>query len=113
MAAHVKIEVNPQSDRLQLLEPFTPWDGHDLKNLRVLVKAQGKCTTDHISPAGKWLQYRGHLDHISDNMFTGAVNAFREEIGKGKNLLTGEIEPFPKIARDYKKNGIGWVADRR
>lgn len=105
----VEIAVNPASDRLQLLEPFKPWRKEEFKNLRVLVKAQGKCTTDHISPAGKWLKYRGHLENISDNMLTGAVNAFREEIGKGKNFVTEEIEPFPKIAKDYKKKGIGWI----
>lgn len=106
---HVKVSVHPSSERLQLLEPFKPWEGTDLTNLNVLVKAEGKCTTDHISPAGKWLQYRGHLDKISDNMFTGARNAFREEIGRGKNLLSGQIESFPQIARAYKKAGIGWV----
>lgn len=105
----VNIQVDPKSTRLQLLEPFKPWNGDDLKDLRVLCKAQGKCTTDHISPAGKWLRYRGHLDNISDNMLIGAVNAFREEIGKGKNQLSGAIEPFSKIARDYKSKGIGWV----
>lgn len=106
---HIHIAVHPESPRLQLLEPFKAWEGTDLTDLNVLAKVEGKCTTDHISPAGKWLQFRGHLDKISDNMFTGAKNAFREEIGKGKNLLTGQIEPFPKVARDYKKNGIGWV----
>ena len=105
----VQVAVHPESTRLQLLEPFKKWEGEDLKNLRVLVKAQGKCTTDHISPAGKWLKFRGHLDNISDNMLTGAVNAFREEIGQGVNLLTGKIEPFPNVARAYKKEGIGWV----
>lgn len=105
----VQIIVDPASKRLQLLEPFRPWDGADLQDLRVLVKVAGKCTTDHISPAGKWLRFRGHLDNISENMLTGAINAYREEIGKGKNVLTGEIEPFHKIARDYKKEGIGWV----
>lgn len=105
----VEIKIKPRSDRLQLLTPFEPWDGQDLTKLRILCKAQGKCTTDHISPAGKWLRFRGHLDNISENMLTGAVNAFREEIGKGKNLLTGAIEPFPKIARSYKKAGIGWI----
>jgi aconitate hydratase len=75
------------------------------------VKAKGKCTTDHISPAGPWLRYRGHLDRISDNLFTGVVNAFTGEIGKGKNVLTGETGvPFPKIARHYKAAGVGWVA---
>lgn len=106
----VQIKVNPDSDRLQLLEPFEVWDGKDYTNLRVLVKAIGKCTTDHISPAGKWLKYRGHLENISDNMFTGAVNAFREEIGKGKNFVNGEIEPYPKVAKAYRKEGIGWIA---
>lgn len=105
----VEVAVHPESTRLQLLEPFKKWEGDDLKNLRVLVKAQGKCTTDHISPAGKWLKFRGHLDNISDNMLTGAVNAFREEIGQGANQLTGKIEPFPTVARAYKKEGIGWV----
>lgn len=106
----IEILVDPNSPRLQLLEPFQPWNGEDLKNLRTLVKVEGKCTTDHISPAGKWLRFRGHLDHISDNMFSGAVNAFREAVGNGKNLLTGAIEPYSKIARDYKKNDIAWVA---
>ncbi|HEV8053001.1 MAG TPA: aconitate hydratase, partial [Parachlamydiaceae bacterium] len=78
---HVDVAVHPESTRLQLLEPFRAWEGKDLDNLKVLVKAQGKCTTDHISPAGKWLKFRGHLDNISDNMLTGAVNAYREEIG--------------------------------
>ncbi len=105
----VEIKVDPQSTRLQLLEAFPSWQGKDLTGLRVLAKIGGKCTTDHISPAGKWLKYRGHLDNISDNLLTGAVNAFREEIGKGKNMLTGDVEPFPKVARDYKKQGIGWV----
>lgn len=108
--SRVQVVVNPKSDRLQLLEPFKPWENADLLNLRVLVKATGKCTTDHISPAGKWLRYRGHLDRISDNMFTGAVNAFREEVGKGLNLLNGQIQTYPQVARDYKSNGIGWVA---
>jgi len=106
----VEIAIHPESQRLQLLEPFKPWAGHEFSDLRVLLKAAGKCTTDHISPAGKWLQFRGHLDRISDNMFTTAVNAFREEIGRGKNILSGEIESFPKIAREYKEEGIGWVA---
>jgi len=105
-----EIQVDPTSERLQLLEPFKPWEGQNLKGLRVLVKAQGKCTTDHISPAGKWLKYRGHLDNISNNMFTGAVNAFREEIGKGKNPLDQAIEPYPQVARALKQAGIHWAA---
>ncbi len=106
----LKVAVDPKSDRLQLLEPFKPWDGKDLKNLRVLLKASGKCTTDHISPAGKWLKFRGHLENISDNMFTGVVNAFREEIGKGMNFVNQAIEPYPKVAKTYRSQNIGWVA---
>lgn len=105
----VHIAVDPKSSRIQLLKPFNKWEGTDLIDLYLLAKIEGKCTTDHISPAGKWLRFRGHLDHISDNMFIGAVNAFREEIGRGKNVLNGEIESFSKVARDYKAAGIGWV----
>ncbi|HTR81036.1 MAG TPA: aconitate hydratase, partial [Bacteroidota bacterium] len=106
----VQVKVDPKSDRLQILEPFKPWEKKDLENLRVLVKVKGKCTTDHISPAGKWLKYRGHLDNISNNMFIGAVNAFSGEAGKGKNVLTGEAKDFSAVARAYKSQGIGWVA---
>jgi len=105
----VEIVVNPASRRLQLLDPFLPWNGKDLVDLQILIKVEGKCTTDHISPAGKWLQFRGHLDNISNNMLTGAVNAWREEIGRGLNALSGIIEPLPKIAREYKKQGLDWV----
>jgi len=105
----VKVAVSPKSDRLQLLAPFTKWEGKDLTNLRVLLKVKGKCTTDHISPAGKWLKYRGHLDNISNNMFINAVNAYSGEAGKGKNLLTGEVKDYSAVARDYKKQGIGWI----
>lgn len=105
----IQVVIDPESDRLQALEPFKKWEEDSFKALRVLCKAQGKCTTDHISPAGKWLRYRGHLDKISDNLLTGAVNAFREEIGKGKNTLSGQIEPFSSIARNYKQNSVGWV----
>lgn len=108
--SEVQVIVKPDSDRLQLLEPFRPWEGTDLENLQLLVKAHGKCTTDHISPAGKWLKYRGHLDNISNNLFIGAVNAFREEIGKGKNNLTQKIEGFSDIARSYKSGKLGWIA---
>ena len=107
--AKVKVAVRPDSDRLQVLRPFEPWDGKDFIDLPVLLKAKGKCTTDHISPAGKWLKYRGHLDNISNNMFTGAVNAFTGEIGRGKNIFTGETKELPAIAREYKAKGIGWV----
>ena len=106
----VQVKVDPKSDRLQILEPFTPWEKKDLEILRVLVKVKGKCTTDHISPAGKWLKYRGHLDNISNNMFIGAINAFTGDAGKGKNILSGEMKDFSAVARDYKAKGIGWVA---
>jgi aconitate hydratase len=105
----VQVIINPNSDRLQALEPFPAWDGEDILDVPVLVKAKGKCTTDHISPAGKWLKYRGHLDNISNNMFSGAVNAFTGEMGKGKNIFTGETKEFSAVAREYKAQGIGWV----
>lgn len=107
---HVNVNVSPESKRLQLLTPFKEWDGKDFIELPILMKAKGKCTTDHISAAGPWLKYRGHLDNISDNMFIGATNAFTDEIGKGKNIITGETGiAYPKIARDYKAQGLGWV----
>jgi aconitate hydratase len=106
----VEVKVSPTSDRLQLLEPFKPWSGKDLDNLLVLCKAVGKCTTDHISPAGPWLKYRGHLDNISNNMLLGATNAFCKEPGKGNNLLTNEKSlEFQKVARDYKAKNQPWV----
>ncbi|MEZ4750086.1 MAG: aconitate hydratase [Bdellovibrionota bacterium] len=104
------VSVNPKSERIQLLQPFSAWDGKDYVDLPLLLKAKGKCTTDHISPAGVWLRFRGHLDNISDNMFTGATNFFGEGIGTGKNLLTGEKgQPIPQIARAYKAKGLRWV----
>jgi len=104
------VMIDPESDRLALLRPFAPWQEKDFSELLVLVKAKGKCTTDHISPAGKWLEFRGHLDKISDNMFSGAVNAFTEKIGKGKNLLTEMEENFSSIARHYQNHDRGWIA---
>jgi len=98
----IQVLVDPKSDRLQLLSPFVKWDGNDLLDMPALVKAKGKCTTDHISPAGKWLKYRGHLDNISNNLFSGAINAFSGEAGKGKNIFTGEVKTFAEVARDYK-----------
>ena len=106
----IDVVVNPESKRLQLLEPFKSWDGKDFEDLLILVKAKGKCTTDHISPAGPWLRFRGHLDNISDNLFIGAVNAFGYEPGKGKNQISGNVDKFCANARDYKGKGIGWVA---
>ena len=106
----VEVAISRQSDRLQELEPFMAWDGEDFKELPILLKAKGKCTTDHISPAGPWLRFRGHLDNLSDNTFLGAVNAYTDETGKGLNQLTGEGEqPFPQIARHYKAQGIRWA----
>ncbi|MFT7669225.1 MAG: aconitate hydratase [Planctomycetota bacterium] len=106
----VSIDVNPKSERLQLLEPFEAWDGKDFDKLPLLLKAKGKCTTDHISMAGPWLRFRGHLDNISDNMFIGAINAFTAEPGTGLNLESGERgQAFPAIARDYKKRGLRWI----
>jgi aconitate hydratase len=106
----VAVEIAPHSDRLQVLQPFPAWDGKDFVDLPILVKTKGKTTTDHISPAGRWLLYRGHLDKISDNMFLGAVNAFTGEPGKGTNVLTGERGvPFAAIARAYRAAGASWV----
>jgi aconitate hydratase len=107
----IEVIVSPNSERLQLLEPFPAWDGRDQQEIPLLLKAKGKCTTDHISPAGVWLRFRGHLDHISDNMFTGAVNAFTDETGKGLDQLSGERGVgFSVIARHYKAEGQRWVA---
>jgi aconitate hydratase len=105
----VEVLVSPQSDRLQILAPFKAWEGTDLKGLRLLIKAKGKCTTDHISMAGPWLKYRGHLDNISNNMLIGAVNAFNEKTDSVKNELTNEYESVPKVQRQYKAKGIGSV----
>ena len=110
-AASIQIQVNTKSDRLQVLEPFKAWDGKDFLDCPVLLKAKGKCTTDHISPAGPWLKFRGHLDNISNNMFSGATNAFTGETGKGLNQLTNEpAQEFAQIARHYKAQNRRWVA---
>ncbi len=109
--AAVTLEVAPDSERLQLLTPFEGWDGQDMGDLLVLLKADGKCTTDHISPAGPWLRFRGHLDNISDNMFIGANNVFADGPGNGVNVLTGDTEVnLSKIARHYKAEGYGWIS---
>jgi aconitate hydratase len=106
----VEVKVDPKSERLALLEPFPAWNGKDYVDLPLLLKAKGKCTTDHISMAGPWLRFRGHLDKISDNLFLGATNAFTGKSGEGKNVITGETGvPFPKVARDYKARGLSWV----
>lgn len=107
--SHVQVVVAPDSQRLQLLEPFAAWEGTDLKGLRLLIKAKGKCTTDHISMAGPWLKYRGHLDNISNNMLIGAVNFFNEKTDSVKNELTGEYDSVPAVQRAYKAAGIGSI----
>ncbi|MBI9072663.1 MAG: aconitate hydratase [Melioribacteraceae bacterium] len=107
--ADVNIQVSADSKRLQLLEKFKAWDGSDYEGLPLLIKAKGKCTTDHISMAGPWLKFRGHLDNISDNMLMGATNSFYEENGQTKNLFTGEYSDVNKVARDYKARGLGWI----
>jgi len=105
----ITVQVSPDSERLALLTPFDRWDGKDYKGLHLLLKAKGKCTTDHISPAGPWLRFRGHLDNISGNMFSGAVNAFTNEPGIAKNQLSGESQEYNQIARAYTAAGDNWV----
>jgi len=107
--SNVEVVVRPGSDRLQLLTPFDPWDGKDLTGLRLLIKAEGKCTTDHISMAGPWLRFRGHLDNISDNLLIGAVNEANGETNRVLNQLTGEYQAVPDTARAYKKAGLGSI----
>ncbi|CAG7718283.1 unnamed protein product [Allacma fusca] len=106
----VQVDVSPSSNRLQLLEPFDAWNGKDLQDLFVLIKIQGKCTTDHISAAGPWLKFRGHLDNISNNMFIGAINIENGQANKLKNQMTGDYATVPEVARYYKSKGQGWVA---
>ena len=106
----VVVEVSPTSDRLQLLEPFPAWDGNDYVGLPVLMKAKGKCTTDHISAAGKWLTYRGHLENISGNLFIGAVNAYNDAVGEGVDVRDGSTDSYPNLAKKYSEAGIRWVA---
>ena len=106
---NVEVLIDPNSERLQKLEPFSSWDGNDFVGLNLILKAKGKCTTDHISPAGPWLRLRGHLDNLSDNLLLGAVNAFNNEVGKAKNILTNSIENCSQIARNYKEKNMHWV----
>lgn len=105
----IEVVVNPESERLQLLTPFEPWNGEDIKGMKLLIKAKGKCTTDHISMAGPWLRYRGHLDNISNNMLIGAVNYFGEATNEVVNQLTGEKGEVPAVARAYKAAGMGSI----
>ncbi|MCP5057076.1 MAG: aconitate hydratase [bacterium] len=107
---NVEVEISPESERLAFLEPFAPWSGRDFEELPLLLKAKGKCTTDHISMAGPWLRFRGHLNRISDNMYIGAINAFTGKAGEGLDQLSDETGiSFPKIARHYKAEGLRWV----
>ena len=106
----ITVAVSPTSDRLQLLQPFGAWDGNDYVGLPILMKAQGKCTTDHISAAGKWLTYRGHLENISGNLFIGAVNAFNGAVGEGLDITDGARRSYPDIAKNYGTSGIRWCA---
>lgn len=107
--ASVEVIVDPNSQRLELLEPFKPWNGENITGAKLLIKAEGKCTTDHISMAGPWLRYRGHLDNISNNMLIGAVNYFNKATNSVKNQLTGEYGEVPAVQRDYKANGIDTI----
>jgi aconitate hydratase len=104
--ASVVVKVDPESSRLQLLYPFSPWNGENITGARLLIKVKGKCTTDHISMAGPWLRFRGHLDNISNNMLIGAVNAFNNATNKVKNQMTGEYDAVPTVQRYYKTSGI-------
>ncbi len=107
---NVEVIIDPNSSRLQVLEPFKEYEDENYNSLTVLMKAKGKCTTDHISPAGKWLQFRGHLENISQNLFIGVNNAFSDESGMGNNLLTNEVMSLPDLAKSYHENSINWVA---
>ena len=106
----VEIIIDPESNRLQALVPFSPFEEKNYNSMTVLMKASGKCTTDHISPAGKWLQYRGHLENISQNLFIGVNNAFTEKAGEGNNMLDGSVMSFPDIAKAYHEENLNWVA---
>ena len=105
----VEVMIDPNRDILQKLQQFKSWNGNDFTELSLMLKAKGKCTTDHISPAGPWLRLRGHLDNLSDNLLLGAVNAFSNDVGKAKNMLTDKIENCAEIAREYKKQNISWL----
>ena len=102
----IQVIIDPSSERLQILTPFKPWNGENIKNAKLLIKAKGKCTTDHISMAGPWLRYRGHLDNISNNCLIGAVNAFSGKTNQITNQINGEIDEVPNIARQYKDADI-------
>jgi aconitate hydratase len=106
---NIEVKIDPKSDRLQVLSPFDAWNGKDIENCPILIKAKGKCTTDHISMAGPWLKYRGHLDNISNNLLIGAINIDNNQANSVKNQLTGKYDEVPAVARAYKKEGLRWV----
>ena len=105
-----QIVIKNESERLQVLAPFSAWDSNEMKELKILLKAKGKCTTDHVSPAGPWLKFRGHLENISQNMYSGALNAFTDTNGEAINLISGDIQNIYEVSKVYKKNNINWVA---
>jgi len=107
---NTQVVINPDSERLQVLTPFSAWDNNEMEDLKILLKAKGKCTTDHVSPAGPWLKYRGHLENISQNMYSGALNAFTKSNGEAINLISGETENIYEVSKAYKENNINWVA---
>ncbi len=105
-----QVIIKPESDRLQVLEPFSQWNEKEMENLKVLLKAEGKCTTDHVSPAGPWLKYRGHLENISQNMYSGALNAFTKTNGEAIDLINNKTDNIYEVAKNYKENNIDWIA---
>jgi len=105
----VEVAIDPTSNRLQALSPFNKWNGEDIIDASILIKVKGKCTTDHISMAGPWLKYRGHLDNISNNLLIGAVNIENDKVNEVKDQLTGSYGSVPDVARNYKDNNIKWV----
>jgi len=105
-----QVVIKPESDRLQVLEPFAQWNENEMENLKILLKAEGKCTTDHVSPAGPWLKYRGHLENISQNMYSGALNAFTKTNGEAIDLINNKTDNIYEVAKTYKENNINWIA---
>ena len=107
---NTEVAINPDSDRLQVLKPFVKWNKEEMNDLKILLKAEGKCTTDHVSPAGPWLKYRGHLENISQNMYSGALNAFTKTNGEAIDLINDKTENIYEVAKTYKENNIDWIA---
>ena len=107
---NTEIVIKEESDRLQVLEPFMEWNKEEMNNLKILLKAEGKCTTDHVSPAGPWLKYRGHLENISQNMYSGALNAFTKTNGEAIDLINDKTDNIYEVAKTYKENNIDWIA---